>query len=118
MEKKPMNLTIKETLPIKYNLNMHLTDSLLTKESVAFELCKYVISEVESNDKKELVLDNLKFSSKTLKYIFGKRLSEDSQFKEHVVLSIKKLITDEYLKTDGKTIKFTEKIINEFYNID
>jgi hypothetical protein len=118
MEKKEMILTIKEDLPIKYKLNMHLTDSFINRESVSFEIVRYLIDEVESNEKKELILNNLKFTSKTLKYIFGKKMTDTEVFKDFVILSIKGLISDGLLKTDNKSIKLTEEIINQFYNIE
>lgn len=93
-------------------------ESFIDLDSISYEICKYVVNDIESNDKKELTLDNLKFTSKTIKYIFGKKLNEDGDFKNYIITSMKKLISDEYLITDGKNIRLTEKIINKFYKID
>jgi hypothetical protein len=111
-----MNLTIKESTPLKYHLNMHLLDSFIEMESIAFEVIKYVVNEVASNEKKELALDNLKFTSKTLKYVFGDKL-KDIKFKEYTIFNLKKMIKDEWVVPKNKSMYITEKMISNFYNI-
>lgn len=93
-------------------------ESFSDVDSISYEICKYVINDIDSNNKKELTLESLKFTSKTIKYIFGKKINEDDSFKSYVISSIKNLISEGYLDVDGKSIKLTSKIINKFYNID
>ena len=107
-----MNLTIKKEVPIKYHLNMHLMESLLDKDSVAFEIIRYII-----NDKKELNLDSFKFTSKTLKYIFGDKM-KDEKFKEYIITELKALIASSKIVASGKTMHLSKEIIENFYNID
>ena len=96
---------------------MHLMESFLDKDSIAFELIKYVVSDIESNDKKELTLENLKFTSKTLKYVFGDMLKEDI-FKDYTVASIKRMISDKWIEPKSKSMYITEQMITNFYNIN
>jgi len=111
-----MNLKIKEDIQIKYHLNMHLMDSFIDMDSIGFELIKYTISVIESNHKKTISLDNMKFTSKTLKYIFGDKLNDDA-FKEYVVSKIKEMISLNLIEPNNKSMYITEKMINKFYNI-
>ena len=96
---------------------MHLMESLIEGDSIAFELIKYIISDIESNSKKELNIDNMKFTSKTLKYIFGERLKVNS-FKEYIILEIKKMIDKKWIIPKGKSMHISEEMIKYFYNID
>jgi hypothetical protein len=66
---------------------------------------------------KELTLNNLKFSSKTLKYVFGDNI-KDETFKANIVKNIKELISLECLKVNGETINVTEKGLTYFYTIE
>jgi hypothetical protein len=111
-----MNLKIKNDIAIKYHLNMHLMDSFIERDSIGFELIKYVIDQIESNDSKSLELKNMKFTSKTLKYIFGDKMN-DTEFKEYMVSKIKEMISIDWIEPSGKSMLITEKMINNFYNI-
>ena len=90
---------------------MHLMESIIDSDSISFEIIKYII-----NDKSVLTLDGFKFTSKTLKYIFGEKM-KDEDFKKYIILELKKLISSGYIVTSGKNMNVTEKMINKFYNI-
>ena len=111
-----MNLTIKNDTPIKYHLNLHLMESFIERDSIGFELIKYVIDQIESSDNKTLDFSNMKFTSKTLKYIFGDKI-KDEEFKTYIVAKIKEMITMEWIEPRNKSMFITEKMINNFYNI-
>ncbi len=111
-----MTLTIKEDISIKYHLNMHLMESFIERDSIGFELIKYVIDQIESSDNKILELNNMKFTSKTLKYIFGDSI-KDEDFKTYVVSKIKEMIAIGWIEPKNKSMFITEKMINNFYNI-
>ena len=111
-----MNLTINKNIAIKYHLNLHLTESLIESDSVAFEIIKYVTKDIRSSDK-EMSLDNLKFTSKTLKYIFGDLL-KDEKSKEYIIVTLKQLIADELIKVSGKSMNVTKELLTKFYTIN
>jgi hypothetical protein len=107
-----MTLAIKKETPIKYHLNMHLMDSLLENESIIFELIKYII-----NDKKELTIDMFKFTSKTLKYVFGDKMKSE-EFKTRVVTELKKMISKNLIVPKGKSMYISKELIEKFYKIE
>lgn len=111
-----MNLKIKDDIQIKYHLNMHLMESFIERDSIGFELIRYVIDQIESSDNKELELKNMKFTSKTLKYIFGDKIKDD-EFKSYTVDKIKEMIGIGWIKPKNKSMFITEKMINNYYNI-
>ena len=106
-------MTLRSDLPIKYYLNLHIDEALCDQHSVLFEILQYLVKVAQAKDK-EISWQNLKFSSKSLKYVFGEKLKGDP-FKEYVVASLKYLIANEYLNTDGDFIIFTKKGITYFY---
>jgi hypothetical protein len=103
-----------QNLPIKYILNLHLTSNFLNEDSIGFELTRYTIE--NNSDPLKIDLDNLKFTSKTLKYIFGDRLKSET-FKEFMVESIKSLIKQELIKPNGSSMYITNRLLNKFYSI-
>ena len=95
---------------------MHLMESFLEKDSIAFEVIKYVVNDIESNDNKDFTFDNLKFTSKTLKYVFGDKMKDDV-FKEYTITSLKQMIRDGWIEPKNKSMYITEQMITNFYNI-
>lgn len=106
-------MTLRSDLPIKYYLNLYNEDALLDEQSILFEILQYIIK-VANSKEKSLELKNLKFSSKSLKYVFGDKI-KDEEFKKYVVNSLKTMITLEYIIPDGDFIYFTQKGLNYFY---
>ena len=92
-------------------------ESFVDRDSIGFELTKYVINDVNSNDKKELTFDNLKFTSKTLKYVFGDKMKDD-KFKEYIINAIKEMISLGWIAPNNKAMFITDKMITNFYNIN
>ena len=95
---------------------MHLMESFIEKDSIGFELVKYVQDDIKSHEK-EMELKNFKFTSKTLKYVFGDKMESD-EFKQYVVSTLKELITSGLIKPQNKSMYITEKMITNFYNIN
>lgn len=106
-------MILRSDLPIKYYLNLYNEEGLSDEFTLLFEILQYIIKVANSKDK-SLTLENIKFSSKSLKYVFGERL-KDETFKTNVVKSLKKMISDEYLTTEGDFIYFTKKGLTYFY---
>ena len=108
-----MQMTLRSDLPLKYYLNLYNEDTLIDEHCVLFEILQYIIK-VANAKEKSLELKNIKFSSKSLKYVFGDKI-KDEGFKKYVVDSLKYSITNEYLIPDGDFIYFTQKGLNYFY---
>lgn len=95
---------------------MHLMESLKDRDSVGYEIIRYVIEQIENDDNKELQMDNLKFTSKTLKYIFGDNFKSED-YKLSIITDIKEMISIGWIEVNKKSMILTEKMINHFYNI-
>lgn len=113
---KKMTLLIKEDLPIKYYLGLHGEESVRDTFYPLFEISQYLIK-VHNAKTKELEMSSFKFSSKSLKYVFGDRL-KDETFKEEIVQSLKELLKDDYFVSKGESIIFTKKALTHFYQIN
>ena len=111
-----MTLKINQDLPIKYYLNLYNEPGVTDHYSTLYDILSYLIRVIEVKNK-ELTLNNLKFSSKTLKYVFGDNI-KDETFKANIVKNIKELISLECLKVNGETINVTEKGLTYFYTIE
>lgn len=107
-------IEIKDDLPLKYYLSLHLNK--YTEDSVLFEIINYIVTNNIENKDKDISYSNLKFSSKTLKYMFGEDIT-DEKFKNEIIISIKKLISNEKIHVNKKYFHVTEKGILNFYNI-
>ena len=95
---------------------MHLNNNLISKDSILFEIINYIITNnIEGKDKK-INYKNLKFSSKTLKYIFGERFESEEE-KDSIISMIKELIEEKNIDVKSKTFHISEKGISKFYNI-
>jgi len=112
-----MELSIKDDTPIKYQLNMHLMKDFISMDAIGFEITKYIINDINSNEKKELALDNFKFTTKTLKYIFGDRM-KDSEFKEYIISKLKHMISINWITPVNKSLCINSEMISHFYNIN
>jgi len=108
-----MTMNLRSDLPIKYYLNLYNEEGLSDEFTLLFEILQYIIR-VANAKEKSLELKNIKFSSKSLKYVFGDRI-KDETFKTNLVKSLKQMINNEYLTTEGDFIYFTKKGITYFY---
>lgn len=106
-------MKLRSDLPIKYYLNLYNDERLNDEFTLLFEILQYIIHVANTKDK-DLDPNNIRFSSKSLKYVFGDKI-KDETFKSNLVKSLKKMITDEYLKSEGDFIYFTKKGLTHFY---
>ena len=106
-------MNLRSDLPIKYYLNLYNEEGLTDDFTLLFEILQYIIR-VANAKEKSLELKNIKFSSKSLKYVFGDRV-KDETFKTNLVKSLKTMINTEYLITEGDFIYFTKKGLTYFY---
>lgn len=113
-----MLLTINPNLPIKYSLGLHQgMPNYPTQADFMFDVITYLLKTLEN---KGLLTKNtdidLKFSVKTLKYVFGERLKS-----EEFVESIKNVLTDlvesgDLIKT-GEYVSVTRDALSQYYLI-
>jgi hypothetical protein len=108
-----MTMNLRSDLPIKYYLNLYNEEGLSDEFTLLFEILQYIIR-VANAKEKSLELKNIKFSSKSLKYVFGDKI-KDETFKTNLVKSLKTMINDDYLTTEGDFIYFTKKGLTYFY---
>lgn len=106
-------MILRADLPIKYYLGLHNADEVKDDSAVLFDILQYLIKVLQTKQK-EINTDTLKFTSNSLKYIFGEKI-KDETFKTELVKNIKRLIQSEHLSIDGDTIKITQKGFNKFY---
>jgi hypothetical protein len=106
-------MNLRSDLPIKYYLNLYNEEGLSDEFTLLFEILQYIIR-VANAKEKSLELKNIKFSSKSLKYVFGDKI-KDETFKTNLVKSLKTMINDNYLTTEGDFIYFTKKGLTYFY---
>lgn len=71
------NYKIQENLPIKYTLDLFRSlPAYPTHQDFMFEVISYIIKVAEKKGR-QVDPEDLRFSSKTLKYIFGDNLKSD-----------------------------------------
>lgn len=111
-----MTLKISNSLPLKYVLETHTAlPSYPTGQDFIFDTLNYLIR-VSDSKSKTFNPAEIKFSSKTLKYVFGDRLA-DSLFLEKIKLIIKDLIEDGSLVKVGDSLMITESCFLNFYTV-
>lgn len=106
-------MNLRSDLPIKYYLSLYNEEGLSDDFTLLFEILQYIIRVAASKDK-DICQDGMKFSSKSLKYVFGEMI-KDETFKTNLVKSLKTMINEEYLTTQGEFIYFTKKGLTYFY---
>jgi hypothetical protein len=108
-------MKIRSDLPIKYYLNVYNEENLQDELTILFDIIQYLTKVIQAKDK-DLSLENFKFTSKSMKYIFGDKL-KDETFKQNLVKRLKNLIATENVSVTGETMKITEKGLTNFYKI-
>jgi len=109
-------MKLRSDLPIKYYLNLHSHKDLQDDLAVLFDISQYLLRVIEIKGKK-LDPQNMKFSSKTFKYVFGDQL-KDETFKQDLVKKIKALISQQLLEVKGEEIHFTQKGLLTCYTFE
>jgi hypothetical protein len=111
-----MILKLRSDLPIKYYLLVHNEAELQDKFSSLFDILQYLNKVIQTKGK-AVSLDSFKFTSNSLKYVFGDRL-KDETFKQTLVKRLKTLIAQEYILVEGEQMKITEKALTNFYTTE
>jgi hypothetical protein len=108
-------MKIRSDLPIKYYLNVYNEEHLQDDLTILFDIIQYLTKVIQAKDK-DLSLENFKFTSKSMKYIFGDKL-KDETFKQNLVKRLKTLIATDNISVTGETMKITETGLIHFYKI-
>lgn len=106
-------MKINNDLPIKYHLNLHLLNDIPSDDSIMFEIIRFLINQI--NKKEEPDYSSIKFTSKTLKYVFGERMDSD-EFKKNIIRVLRDNIENGNIKTVNKNLLIQEVLLNKFYN--
>lgn len=113
MEQK-INYKLKADLPIKYELGLHkVLPSYPTETDFVVDIIQYIIRVCELKNK-DFNPTDLKFSAKTLKYVFNEN-EVTPDFKDKLRLVIKKLMDSETLIKKGEFLYINQAVFNELY---
>lgn len=109
-------MKLRSDLPIKYYLNLYQHKDLQDQLAVLFDILQYLIKVGEMKGR-QFDPQHLKFSTKTLKYVFGESM-KDETFKQELVKKIKDLIAQQFLEVKGNDIYITNKGLLTFYTLE
>ena len=104
-------INLRKDLALKYYLNLHL-NGVPDRDAILFEIINYVLNNNVKD--KEAYYKNVKFSTKTLKYIFGEKF-DNEDFKNSIISNIKESIQNGEIDLNSKTFHITENGMNKFY---
>lgn len=110
-----MILTFNPNIAIKYVLDIHSAlPSYPTRQDFIFDVLSYMVKVTISKSK---IFDktDLKFSSKTLKYIFGDKLTPE--FLEQIKPLMKSLVEEGIFTKTGEFIFINESEFFNYYEI-
>jgi len=109
-------MTLKPDLAIKYYLNVYNEEDLQDELAVLFNILQYLLKVADIKNR-SLDLENLKFTTNSLKYVFGEKVKNED-FKCNLVKKIKYLIQEKYLTVKKENFYITKNGISEFYTIN
>ena len=107
---------INDQLPVKYHFSVHTSmPSYPTYSDFVFDVCSYLLR-VHGQKKPVLTQQELKFSVKTLKYVFGTNM-ENEDFR----IRLKEHLTDGiglgHLQKNGEFIFISEESFTNYFSI-
>lgn len=111
-----MSYSTNPELPIKYHLLVHAAlPTYPTLPDFLFDVCSYLIK-VHGTKKSKLAKSDLKFSVKTLKYIFGSQM-ENEAFKLKIKENLQDGISLGQFTKDGEFLFISEETFTEYFSI-
>lgn len=115
LAKKMMILQLASEAKLKYHLDLHNEVGDPDKYDKLFDILNHLIKVILAKGK-ELDMPSLKFTAKSLKYVFGEKI-KDETFRYKTVTSLKDLIHSGHLTVKGQAIYITKRGITHFYTI-
>ena len=100
-------MNLKPDLAIKYYLNVYNEEDLQDELAVLFNILQYLLKVADIKNR-SLDLENLKFTTNSLKYVFGEKVKNDD-FKGNLVKKIKYLIQEKYITVKKKNFTKIKK---------
>lgn len=111
-----MTFKLSSTAPLKYSLEAHIAlPTYPTRQDFVFDIVSYLIRVSETKSRK-LEPTDLKFSTKTLKYVFNDRMNDES-FRDKIKLIMKDMIEDSSLTKAGENLVINETEFLKLYTI-
>lgn len=111
-----MTFNLSQSAPLKYSLDAHIAlPTYPTRQDFVFDIVSYLIRVSESKSRK-LDQTDLKFSTKTLKYVFADKMNNE-EFRETIKLIMKEMIEDSSLIKSGENLVISETEFLKLYTI-
>lgn len=111
-----MNFNIQPTLPIKYAMKVHQSlPNYPTHQDFMFEIISYIVRVTEQKEK-DWDNNDIKFSAKTLKYVFGENVKSE-EFLDRIKTILKDLIESGVLIKRGEFIFIEAEEFSKYYSI-
>jgi hypothetical protein len=111
-----MTFRINSELPVKYPLNVHSAlPSYPTQSDFIFDVATHLVRVADVKGK-DWDVDDIKFSTKTLKYVFGDRMNDD-QFKASLKNILAGLLDSGTLIKRGEYIFIPNVEFSKYYLI-
>jgi hypothetical protein len=109
-----MTFKIAEGLHIKYTLGLHPSvSSYPTQEDFMFDVASHIARVSDLKDK-DWDVDDIKFSTKTLKYVFGDNMNSP-EFREKIKAILVDLLDRSILSKKGEFIFIPETEFSKYY---
>lgn len=106
-------MKLRSDLPIKYYLNVYREEELQDTFVILFDLVQYLLKVMQLKNK-SVSQEGFKFTSKSLKYVFGEKVNDEA-FKQELIAKIKELIASKDIEVEGSNMRITKKGLNNFY---
>lgn len=111
-----MAYKLNPTVPIKYDLLVHTAlPQYPTLPDFIVDVCLYIIK-VHGTKKTKLADADLKFSVKTLKYVFGTQMDNES-FKLKIKENLQDGLALGYFKKEGEFIFISEETFTKYFSL-
>jgi hypothetical protein len=109
-----MKFRINQDLPIKYTLNLHQSmQGYPTRQDFIFDVSTHLARVAEAKGK-DWDPDDIKFSTKTLKYVFGENM-QDEGFLQSMKSILSDLISTSALTKKGEFIFIPNSEFSKYY---
>jgi hypothetical protein len=109
-----MTFNIHPSLPIKYTLGVHpALPTYPTRQDFVFDIAAHIVRVTELKSK-DWSVDDIKFSTKTLKYVFGDRM-QSAEFRDKIKDLLKSLLEDGTLLKKGDFVFIPESEFSKYY---
>jgi hypothetical protein len=109
-----MTFNLRPTVALKYVLDAHIAlPNYPTHQDFMFDVLSYIVR-VTTAKSKDFDQTDIKFSPKTLKYVFGENLTPE--FLDKIKLLIKDLVEDGRLTKKGEFVIISELEFLKFYD--